>query len=137
LSVSPKEYDLFISYAGEDEESVVKPLFQRLEPHITVWYAGSSLNWGSSIRKSIDDGLKHCRYGIVILCRSFFNKRWPELELNALIARMTYEDRELILPIWHEIGLEEVLRYSPLLSDMKALSTKDGLDSIAAEILKK
>jgi hypothetical protein len=50
---------------------------------------------------------------------------------------MTYEDREIVLPVWHEIGLEEVLRYSPLLSDIKALSTKDGLDSIAAEILKK
>ncbi len=72
----------------------------------------------------------------MILSRSFFNKPWPELELNALIARMTYEDRELILPIWHEIEIQEVLRYSPLLSGIRALNTKIGLDSVANEVLK-
>ena len=33
----------------------------------------------------------------------------------------------LILPIWHELTKDDMLRYSPLVSDMVAANSSDGL----------
>ena len=62
------------------------------------------------------------RYGIVVLSESFFSKNWPQYELNGLVAREMHGGK-VILPIWHKVSKDEVLKFSPTLSDKVALNT--------------
>ena len=84
---------------------------------LKIWFDKFTLRVGSSLRQSIDEGLAKSRFGIVALSHAFFAKNWPQKELNALFSRRV-DGRELILPIWHELTKEDILRYSPLVSDL-------------------
>jgi hypothetical protein len=53
-----KTYDVFISHASEDKDSLVRPLAIALR-HLgaSVWYDEFSLHVGDSLSGSIDKGL--------------------------------------------------------------------------------
>jgi len=130
-------YDVFISHASEDKEKFVRPLAKRLKnAHLEVWYDEFSLQIGDSLRKSIDMGLAKSRYGVVILSPAFFKKRWPEKELNGLVAREVQVKDKIILPVWHNITAEEIIKFSPLLADVQAAKSSLGLSKVTKELLK-
>ena len=87
-----------------------------------VWYDEFELKIGDSLRKKIDYGLSNANYGIVIISPSFVKKNWTEYELNGMVAR-EMNGHKVILPIWHKITKDEVLRFSPSLADKLALNT--------------
>ena len=117
------EYDVFISHASEDKDEVVRPLATALRNKgIKVWYDEFELKIGDSLRKKIDYGLSNANYGIVIISPSFVKKNWTEYELNGMVAR-EMNGHKAILPIWHKITKDEVLRFSPSLADKLALNT--------------
>jgi len=90
---------------------------------------------GDSLSRKIDEGLANSRFGVVILSPSFFKKEWPRKELDGLTAKeISYG--KAILPVWHKVGRDDVLRYSPILADKLAVSTSEGLEKIVAEILR-
>jgi hypothetical protein len=132
-----KEYDFFISHASEDKEDFVRLLAQKLkEQGLNIWYDEFELKVGDSLRRSIDNGLKNSRYGIVVLSTSFFNKNWPQYELDGLVTR-EMNGIKVILPIWHKVSKDEVLKYSPSLADKVALnSSLHSIDEIVAELRK-
>ena len=133
--------DVFICHASEDKdycESLVNTLSQR---GIRVWFDKIILKWGDELRREIDDGLRSCKYGIVVLSKSFLaGKKWTEHELSSLFARETL-GKKVILPIWHGITREDLLKYSPFLADRLAkVTSTDDCDNIAdamAELLGK
>ena len=119
-----KQYDVFISHATEDKAEFVDPLAEALvERGCEVWYDDNILKIGSSLRKSIDRGLANSQYGVVVLSPSFFAKNWPQYELDGLVTREMNDGRELILPIWHNISKDEVLKISPTIADKVAFKT--------------
>ncbi len=130
-------YKVFISHASEDKESVAKPLADILiSKGINVWYDEYELKLGDSLRKSIDKGLNLSDFGIVILSLSFFKKNWTDYELNSLVTLEMAYTRKIILPIWHNVELSDVVKYSPNLGDKIAASTKNGLEYVVKQILK-
>jgi hypothetical protein len=141
--VSPMEnrnkkasFDIFISHASEDKDSIARPLYEELKNKgVSVWFDEAVLSLGDSLRRKIDEGLSKCKYGVVILSPSFLSKEWPQRELDGLVARETASGKKAILPIWHEIDYETVLRYSPILADKLAGNSKEGLQIIVAKIL--
>ena len=91
---------------------------------------------GDSLRASIDQGLSHSRYGIVILSEIYFKKFWTGKELNGLFAKQE-EGNKVILPVWHNISKDTVKQYSPILADMLALKTADfTIEELADEFIK-
>lgn len=132
------KYDAFICHASEDKEDFVRPLAELLrQQDINVWYDEFSLTIGDSLREKIDEGLSKSRFGIVILSPSFFSKPWAKRELAGLTAREIFENNDLILPVWHQVGLKEILKYSPPLGDKKAASSSDGINSVLRELTKR
>lgn len=132
-----KLFDVFISHASEDKEEFVRALAQRLEnEHLCVWYDEFSLKLGDSLRRSIDLGLSRSRYGIVVLSPSFFEKQWPQRELDGLVARETLGGERVILPVWHRITKAQVCEYSPTIADLVAVQSDKGVDQVVEEILK-
>jgi hypothetical protein len=133
----PKSHaDIFISHASEDKEEVAKPLADNLDRHgYPVWLDQYVLRLGDGLRRSIDNGLIKCRFGVVILSPSFFRKEWPQRELDGLVALETQDGRKRILPVWHKIDRADVVLHSPTLADRLAVSTSLGMDAVVSEII--
>lgn len=130
-----RQHDVFLSYASEDRDTVAEPLARALEGHgLEVWYDKHALRIGDSLRRRIDEGISNSRFGIVILSKAYLAKPWPQHELDGLVVS-SVENRQVLLPIWHELSKEDVIRASPSLADKIALKTSDyTIDQIAAEV---
>jgi hypothetical protein len=130
-------YDAFISHASEDKASLVRPLAKALDRlGFAIWYDEFELRIGDSLRESIDKGLLNSRYGIVILSKAFFAKKWPQYEINGLTSR-EIEGHKVILPVWHGVARQDVLKYSPTLADKVAITTgKKSILKIAEALSK-
>jgi len=132
------QYDVFICHASEDKRDFVRPLAEKLrQQHIEVWYDEFSLSIGDSLTQKIDEGLSKSRFGIVVLSPNFFKKPWAKRELNGLTMREMVEKRNLILPIWHRVTVQDVMEYSPPLADKKAGSSSDGINTLIRDLVKK
>jgi hypothetical protein len=130
-------YDVFISHASEDKEDFVRSLAAALrEKNIEVWYDEFSLDVGDSLARAINLGLTQSRFGIVVLSPSFFAKGWTDWELNGLVARQNSGTERIILPIWHNVGRQDVLCYSAPLADINAVSSELALSEIVGRLSK-
>lgn len=132
-----KKYDLFISHASEDKDSLVRPLVTILERlSVNVWYDEFSLQLGDGLTESIDKGLKESKYGLVVLSKSFLAKRWTDYEYRSLMTREIDGER-VILPLWYGVTKEDVKGYSLYLADIKAFTiNKSNLGLAILDILK-
>lgn len=129
-------WDLFISHASEDKDDVARPLADRfIEVGLKVWYDEYTLTVGDSLRRSIDKGLAHARFGLVILSKHFFEKEWPQKELDGLFAREDGSGKR-ILPVWHKVTKAQVVSFSPPLADRLGVPTSKGIDHVVKEILR-
>ena len=135
---SHREFDVFISYASEDRDDVVRPLANALEGSgLRVWYDEFELRIGDNLRRRIDGGLANSRFGVVVLSPAFFDKEWPQYELDGLVVRdINAEDEQALLPIWHNLTKAELIGHSPSLAAKLARSTATHtIDEIAGEIV--
>lgn len=129
-------YKLFISHASEDKIDVARPLADLLIANgVSVWYDEFELKLGDSLRSSIDKGLQESDFGIVILSPDFFNKNWTQYELDSLVTLEMAYSRKIIFPVWHNVTINDVIKFSPRLGDKIAALTKNGLDSVLKKIL--
>ena len=129
------EWDVFICHASEDKESFVRPLANRLRAEgLKVWYDDFTLQLGDSLRQCIDHGLASSRFGIVVLSPDFLRKNWPQRELDGLVAREV-AGKKVILPIWHNVTVDDIRRRSPTLADRVAASSSRGIEDVVEKLL--
>lgn len=128
-------FDAFICHASEDKEAVVRPLARTLaNTGLSIWYDEFSLKLGDSLRQSIECGLAQSRYGIVVISPHFFEKGWPQVELNGLFAKEITGEK-VIIPIWFNIEYADIVKRSPIMADKFAARLSDGLDRVIEQIL--
>jgi hypothetical protein len=129
---NPREHrDVFISHASEDKQSVARPLTEELVLRgYTVWYDEYELVWGDPLQRRIDEGLAESTIGVVVLSHAFFAKPWPQRELEGLTARMLGGERNVIVPIWHQLCEADLLRYSPPLAGLLAGNSTEGIKKL-------
>jgi TIR domain-containing protein len=129
-------FDVFICHASEDKDALVRPVAERLrEHHVEVWYDEFTLKPGDSLRRAIDKGLASSRLGVVILSPSFFAKSWPHWELDGLVQRELAAKDPVIIPVWHRVSHDDILKYSPPLADKVAIASRGGPDDVARRLL--
>lgn len=69
-----------------------------------------------------------------MLSSAFFAKSWPQYELDGLVT-MAISGKQVLLPLWHGVSKDDVIRESPSLADKVAIRTADyTIDEIADEI---
>lgn len=125
-----KSFDVFISYAAEDRD-LVETLYDRLtEAGLRVWYARKELIVGEPVRPVINLGLASSRYGIAIISPSY-TSHWSLGELFVLI-----KEKGRLLPVLHEITIEELATINPEIITFYCPSTAMGIDNLVAEILR-
>jgi hypothetical protein len=128
---------VFICHASEDKAAIARPLAVALrERHVEVWFDEFNLKVGDSLRERIDEGLAKSDFGIVIVSRAFFAKRWTQRELNGLVAREMAGTRAIVLPVWHNIDRDAVVAQSPPLADVFAATSAGGLDLVVENLLR-
>lgn len=128
-------YDVFLSHASEDKDAVARPLAGFLEElGLTVWYDETELRKGDRLVAKLNNGISASRFGILILSKHYFGKRWTNFELDTLEYLAVTEDRVLI-PIWHNISESEVRALRPSLANLLAWNTATrSIKQIADEI---
>jgi hypothetical protein len=131
-----QRFDAFISYASEDNDAFVRPLTKILSKFgLNIWYDQINIKIGHSISASIENGLTKSSFGIIILSKRYFAKKWTKYELKGLFQN-EIERRRTILPIWLNINKSDVLKISPYLADKKAIvSSGKNLGSIGIQIV--
>jgi TIR domain-containing protein len=133
-------FDVFISHASEDKEDLVQELADKAKAAgLKVFYDKDAIRWGDSLRARIDHGLANSRFAVVVLSEAFFRKEWPKRELDG-IFELEIEGKSRILPIWHKISKDDVLKNAPSLAGKMALTTAtltiDEIVEKLAEIVK-
>ena len=121
----PVLYDVFVSHAWEDKESFVDEFVQALrDRELNVWYDTKRLKWGDSMREKIDEGLRHSKFGIVILSPDYIKegKYWTKAELDGLFQVESINGKA-ILPIWHKLTKKQVMDFSPIIAGRLAMNT--------------
>lgn len=129
-------HDVFICHAYEDKDAFVHPLAEALrDERVEVWYDKFSLKLGDSIRRSLDEGLRQSRFGVVVLSKAFFSKRWPQYELDGLTQKEMRGRDKVILPVWHGVSHADVFGFSPPLANRQAVSSDKGIQKVVQAIL--
>lgn len=131
-----QQRDVFICHASEDKDAIARPLAEALrERGHAVWFDEFELEIGDGLRGKVDRGLAISRFGVVVLSPSFFEKRWPQRELDGLTAReMASGAEKVILPVWHNVDHDHVARFSLPLADKFAARSGEGVPAIVEQI---
>jgi len=124
---------IFISHASEDKADFVRPLAEALQQHFEVWYDEYELTIGDCLFKKINEGLASCDYGVVILSKSFFQKKWPQAELDGLFT-LEGTTRKMILPVWKDVSVDDVKRFSPILAGRLGANASEGVEKVLNEL---
>jgi len=129
--------DVFISHASEDKDAIARPLAEQLQQcGYSVWFDEYELMLGDSLRDRIGNGLRHSQVGVVVLSKNFFAKQWPKWELDGLTERQIAGEPNVILPVWHEVGADDVRSYSLPLGNVVAVRSSDGVEDVAESIIR-
>lgn len=132
---APERAKLFVSYASGDDRPFVKNLTDTLIRYgMDVWWDEYEITIGDSIRSKINDGLRECGYGVVVLSHQFFARDWPQRELAALA---TILETGKVLPVFRGITPSEIAIYDPLLADVRGEPSTKGVHALASIISNK
>lgn len=135
--ITKKEYDLFVSHSSEDKEDFVKEFVNLLkEKGLSVWYDDDILKIGHNLRKRIDFGIKNSNFAVVIFSEDFLKSKWTNYEYDNIF--LDFYDKEKVLPILHDLTIEELKEFDGSIPMIRALSTKKyTLDEIVQEIIER
>lgn len=129
-----KTWDVFISHASEDKESIVEPLVQILEENnISCWYDKKDIGWGDSIIEKINEGLETSKYVVFIISQTFLSKEWTQIELNSTLNIQISNGEKKVLPVI--VGDIKPYHLPPLLRDKKYIEWNYH-DEILDELIK-
>lgn len=123
----------FISHDTRDKDAFVRGLAHELAKNLCmVWYDEFSLNVGDSLRASIERGLRETKKCIMVLSPNFLsNEGWGRAEFDSVYTREILEKKNLILPIWLNVDVNDVFNYSPRLADRVGLAASLGVPEVA------
>jgi hypothetical protein len=62
------------------------------------------------------------------------NTGWSKREYDSIFTREIVEKQRVILPVWHEISVESVYNFSPILADRLGVQWSLGVEEVAQEI---
>jgi hypothetical protein len=126
----------FISHDSRDKDALVRELaHEMILLMCPVWYDEYSLKVGDSLRTSIEKGLKEARKCVVVLSPNFLsNGGWGKAEFDSVFTREILEQQNVILPVWHNVNVQDVYNYSPRMADKVGLPSSLGVKEVARRL---
>ena len=119
-----KKYDLFISHANADKSEYVDELNKVVRMlGVRIFYDTDTISWGDSLKKLILNGTASSEFAIIVISDNYFGREWTEIELKELLNRQNESGQKIVLPLLHNISIEEMKEHYPSLGDIMAIST--------------
>jgi len=130
------EFDVFLSHSSLDKDIFVTELSEELSNKgLKVFEDVKVFKIGQSQTDMMNMGILNSRFVIVFLSANFIKSGWSDYEFKSFLNREINEKRVIILPIWHDLSVEEVRQYNPYLVDKFALDTqKFSMEEIVEHI---
>jgi hypothetical protein len=129
-------WDVFVSYASEDEAELAVPLTRELEARgLYVWRDHEQIELGDNLRSKVNVGIAGSRFAVVMLSRSYIEKKWTLDELDAFMAREEL-GRQVVLPVLHDVERATLWARYPLLANRIFADTAAGIGVVADAIAK-
>ena len=135
--MTKSQRDVFICHASKDKNEIVQLIVDGLKKvGISYWYDDNDIQWGDSIIKNINRGLRISRYVLVVLSSNFILRHWTWRELNAALYIESSSGVNRILPLL--VGTEKekkrLMNKNPFLSDKKYLQWNNNTNEIVREL---
>lgn len=126
-------FDVFFSYAAEDEE-FAKELVGALKfKGLRVWYAPIDLIVGDKLLDSIEKGVNNSSSGILLISNYYLKKAWTNFEMDILL-RQNIETEKKIFPIWHNVEKHDVEKRHFGLSGITAIKSNIGFPTLVTKL---
>jgi len=96
------EFDVAVSFAGEDREFVEEVVAQLKEAGLRVFYDSDHVAemWGEDLIEYLDDIYRlKARYTMVFISRSYAGKMWTRHERRSALARALEQTTPYVLPV--------------------------------------
>ena len=123
--ISAGRYDFFISHASVDKRTVAAPLAEALEAEgFRVWIDQRFVAPRDDLANVIGFGIRSSRYGIVVLSKAYFGRKWTEIEYQAL-------SRSEVFLVLHGVSPDRLDEIRMGMSDRVALSSEQGVAQLA------
>ncbi len=120
------EFDVFLSHANVDKQNIVDELNNSLEKlGVKIFYDKKSLEWGDKWKERILEGTKKSEFAIIVISKNFFDREWTEKELNEFLNQQNRNGQKFILPIVHNITVDDLKRKYPSISEIQAIDSND------------
>src|SRR6185295_7063756 len=128
-----QRYDVFVSYASEDQRYARALANALSKKRLRVWFAESALDVGDSLHTVIQKGIASAHFGVVILSKHFLTKPWPLKELNGFFGKEV-NGKKVILPVWHNVSEADVQAKLPIVAERLAVSSASGLPAVVSKL---
>ena len=130
------EFDVFLSHSSLDKDLFVSELSEKLSNKgLKVFEDVKVFKIGQSQTDMMNMGILNSRFVVIFLSKNFIESGWSQYEFKSFLNREINEERVIILPIWHEVTVEEVRQYNPYIVDKYAFNTsKQTLDEMVNQI---
>lgn len=138
-----KKYDVFISHANADKEDYVDLLAMAVKRlGVNVFYDTDVLSWGDKWKEVILNGTADSEFAIIVISKNFFDREWTEKELNEFLSQQNESGQKTVLPLLHEISLDELKAHYPELGDIQCIdsnrfSKEEIVIFLAKELIKR
>ena len=127
--VSEGRFDFFVSHATADKETVVLPLVTALRQRgQLVWYDDLEIKPGDDLLAVIKRGIDSSLFGVAVVSKSFFGRRWTEAEIDVLMRRRIF----LVL---YNVTAEDLATIRPALADRYAVPFQLGVEKVADKLI--
>ncbi|MEB2282572.1 toll/interleukin-1 receptor domain-containing protein [Lysinibacillus xylanilyticus] len=138
-SVRDKEiikFDVFLSHSSLDKDIFVSEFSEKLSNKgLKVFEDVKVFKIGQSQTDMMNMGILNSRFVVIFLSKNFIESGWSQYEFKSFLNREINEKRVIILPIWHEVSVDEVRQYNPYIVDKYAFNTsKQTLDEMVNQI---
>lgn len=122
---SHKQYDVFISHANKDKSDYVDLLYMSLRRlGINIFYDTEVIPWGDNWKKVILDGTDSSEFAIIVISENFFGREWTEKELHEFLERQNSCGQKIVLPLLHNISIEQLTEKYPALGDIQTIDAQ-------------
>ena len=94
------EYEVALSFAGEQREYVEEVARVLQSWGIDVFYDDSEDLWGKNLTEELQDVFENrANYVVMFISKEYVEKAWPRHERKSALSRAVQERREYILPV--------------------------------------
>jgi hypothetical protein len=128
-------WDVFISHASEDKDSVARPLAIALQTHgLTTWLDAEAMFAHEPLDQRIVDGLRNSQIIVLILSSRFLSKEWTTREMM-LALELEAPPRCVVVPLLHNLDDDDIDQVPPILRNRPGVSTRESLETAIVRIV--